>query len=51
MPGYSDPLDEQHFIVNVINALQNSPEWSETAVVHSCMTTPTAGTIIKCRRS
>ena len=31
-PGNSDPLDEQHFIVNVINTLQNSPEWSETAV-------------------
>jgi phospholipase C len=31
--GYSDPLDEQHFLVKVINALQNSPEWSETAVV------------------
>jgi len=31
--GYSDPLDEQHFVVGVINALQNSPEWSETAVI------------------
>jgi phospholipase C len=31
--GYSDPLDEQHFLVRVINALQKSPEWSETAVV------------------
>jgi phospholipase C len=31
--GYSDPLDEQHFLVRVINALQNSPEWSETAVI------------------
>jgi phospholipase C len=31
--GYSDPLDEQHFLVQVINALQKSPEWSETAVV------------------
>jgi phospholipase C len=31
--GYSDPLDEQHFLVQVINALQNSPAWSETAVV------------------
>jgi phospholipase C len=31
--GYSDPIDEQHFLVRVINALQNSPEWSETAVV------------------
>ena len=31
--GYSDPLDEQHFLVRVINALQKSPEWAETAVI------------------
>lgn len=31
--GYSDPIDEQHFIVRVINALQKSPDWAETAVV------------------
>jgi phospholipase C len=31
--GYSDPTDEQHFLVRVTNALQNSPEWSETAVI------------------
>jgi phospholipase C len=31
--GYSDPLDEQVFIVHVINFLQNSPYWSNTAVV------------------
>jgi phospholipase C len=31
--GYSDPLDEQHFLVRVVNALQKSPEWSETAVM------------------
>ena len=31
--GYSDPLDEQHFLVRTINALQKSPEWSETAVI------------------
>jgi phospholipase C len=31
--GYSDPLDEQNFIVQVINTLQKSPEWTETAVV------------------
>jgi phospholipase C len=31
--GYSDPLDEQNFLVAVINALQKSPEWSETAVI------------------
>jgi phospholipase C len=31
--GYSDPLDEQNFIVNVINTLEKSPEWAETAVM------------------
>ena len=31
--GYSDPLDEQTFLVNVVNALQKSPFWSDTAVV------------------
>jgi phospholipase C len=31
--GYSDPLDEQHFIVNTINKLQKSKDWSSTAVV------------------
>ncbi len=31
--GYSDPIDEQHFLVHMINTLQKSPEWSETAVV------------------
>jgi phospholipase C len=30
--GYSDPLDEQFFIVNLINALEKSEEWNETAV-------------------
>ncbi|WP_051941047.1 phospholipase C [Phaeacidiphilus oryzae] len=33
--GYSDPTDEQHFLVDEINALQKSPEWSSTAVVIS----------------
>jgi phospholipase C len=32
-PGYSDPLDEQTFIVNVLNTLQESPEWKSTAVI------------------
>jgi phospholipase C len=32
-PGYSDPLDEQKFVVSVINTLQASPEWKSTAVV------------------
>lgn len=31
--GYSDPLDEQTFLVNTINHLQNSPQWKDTAVV------------------
>lgn len=31
--GYSDPLDEQNFLVHVLNALQQSPEWGTTAVV------------------
>jgi phospholipase C len=30
---YSDPLDEQQFIVNEINALEHTPDWSSTAVV------------------
>jgi phospholipase C len=32
-PGNSDPIDEQAFTVNVINALQKSPFWESTAVV------------------
>jgi phospholipase C len=31
--GYSDPLDEQTFLVHAINALEQSPDWSSTAVV------------------
>jgi phospholipase C len=31
--AYSDPTDEQHFLVQQINALQSSPEWKDTAVV------------------
>jgi len=31
--GYSDPLDEQQFIVHVLNYLQQRPEWRDTAVV------------------
>jgi phospholipase C len=31
--GYSDPLDEQTFIVNTINMLEALPSWSSTAVV------------------
>jgi phospholipase C len=32
-PGNSDPLDEQTFVVNIINLLQQSPEWKSTAVI------------------
>jgi phospholipase C len=32
-PGNSDPTDEQTFVVNVINALQESNFWESTAVV------------------
>ena len=31
--GYSDPLDEQAFVVNVINSLAKSDDWESTAVV------------------
>jgi phospholipase C len=31
--GYSNPLDEQTFVVNVVNFLQTRPAWSNTAVV------------------
>ncbi len=31
--GYSDPLDEQQFIVKTINRLQQTPYWHNTAVI------------------
>jgi phospholipase C len=31
--GYSSPLDEQQFIVQVVNFLQSQPQWANTAVV------------------
>jgi phospholipase C len=31
--GYSDPLDEQTFLVNTINSLEKLPTWSSTAVI------------------
>jgi phospholipase C len=31
--GYSDPIDEQHFLVREINQIQQSPDWKSTAVV------------------
>ncbi len=33
--GYSDPLDEQHFLVDTLNRLQKRPEWEQTAVIIS----------------
>src|SRR5262249_56171046 len=30
--AYSDPADEQAFVVHVINELEQSPDWSSTAV-------------------
>jgi phospholipase C len=32
-PGVSDPIDEQHFLVNTINRLQQLPEWNSTAII------------------
>ncbi len=31
--GYSDPLDEQEFVVNTINFLQQQGSWNNTAVI------------------
>ena len=31
--GYSDPLDEQQFVVTVVNFLQTLPTWDSTAVI------------------
>jgi phospholipase C len=33
--GYSDPVDEQEFVVKEINALQHTPDWKNTAVIIS----------------
>jgi phospholipase C len=32
-PGYSDPLDEQKFLVNEINSIEESKYWPSTAIV------------------
>jgi len=32
-PGYSDPLEEQHFLVETLNRLQRLPSWRSTAVI------------------
>ncbi|MEO7035055.1 MAG: alkaline phosphatase family protein, partial [Polyangiaceae bacterium] len=31
--GYSTPVDEQNFIVSVVNAVKASPEWDSTAII------------------
>jgi phospholipase C len=31
--GYSDPLDEQTFLVNTINQIEKSPLWKNTAII------------------
>ena len=43
-PGYSDPLDEQNFIVDQINEIQQSPVLEVAPRSSSPTTTPTAGT-------
>jgi phospholipase C len=32
-PGYSDPLDEQHFVAATIDRLESLPTWRSTAVI------------------
>ena len=32
-PGYSDPIDEQNFVVSVVNAITNSGYWKDTAII------------------
>ena len=32
-PGYSDPLDEQEFLVDTINKIQASGFWRDTAII------------------
>jgi phospholipase C len=32
-PGNSDPLDEQAFVVNTVNAIEKSSFWSSTAII------------------
>ena len=31
--GYSDPIDEQHFLVDQINLIQKSKYWKDTAII------------------
>ncbi len=32
-PGYSDPIDEQHFLVDTVNQIEASRFWKSTAIV------------------
>jgi phospholipase C len=32
-PGYSDPIDEQYFVVSTIDAVMNTPYWKDTAII------------------
>jgi phospholipase C len=32
-PGYSDPLDEQNFVVNTVNEIEQSRYWDSTAII------------------
>jgi len=32
-PGYSDPQDEQHFLVHEINSIMRSPDWRSSAII------------------
>ena len=32
-PGNSDPLDEQSFVTNLVNFLEQQPDWKSTAVI------------------
>jgi phospholipase C len=32
-PGNSDPLEEQNFVVNTVNAIEQSKYWSSTAII------------------
>ena len=31
--GYSSPLDEQRFVVDMVNLIQQQPEWKNTAII------------------
>ena len=32
-PGYSDPIDEQFFVVNTINAIEQTDKWKSTLII------------------